>query len=84
MEERLTVRLPEELGRALRAAAARNRRGRSEIVRQALHEYLRLAGGQAWRPPDRARGLLGALESRIPELATRDRSLLLESIRRGG
>jgi hypothetical protein len=84
MEEQLTVRLPEELGRALRAAAARSQRKSSEIVRLALREYLGLGGAEAGRPADRVRGLLGALESGTPDLATRSRDYLLESIRRGG
>ncbi len=84
MEEQLTVRLPEELGRALRAAAARTHRKSSEIVRLALRDYLGLSGAEAGRPADRVRGLLGALDSGTPELATRSREILLESIRRGG
>lgn len=84
MDAQLTVRLPEELGLALRAAAARTHRKSSEIVRFALRDYLGLADSSAGRPADRVRGLLGALESGIPDLTTRDRDTLLESIRRGG
>jgi len=47
MGERLTIRLPAELGRALRAAAARTHRKNSEIVRLALVEYLGLSGTKA-------------------------------------
>jgi len=84
MDEQLTVRLPAELGRALRTAAARSQRKSSEIVRLALRDYLGLAPVEAGRPADRVRGLLGSLESRTPGLATRQRDTLLESIRRGG
>ncbi len=83
MEEQLTVRLPEEIGRALRAAAARTHRKSSEIVRLALRDYLGLNGAEAGRPADRVRGLLGSIESGTPDLATRSREYLLESIRRG-
>ena len=84
MEEQLTIRMPEELGRALRAAAARTHRKSSEIVRLALREYLGLTGVEAGRPADRVRSLLGSLESGTADLATRSREALLESIRRGG
>ncbi len=84
MDAQLTVRLPKELGLALRAAAARSHRKSSEIVRFALRDYLGLAETAAGRPADRVRGLLGALESGAPDLASGDRDTLLESIRRGG
>jgi len=84
MNEQLTVRLPAELGRALRAAAAKTRRKSSEIVRLALRDYLGLKGADAGRPADRVRSLLGSLESGTPDLAARHRDYLLESIRRGG
>jgi hypothetical protein len=84
MGEQLTVRLPEDLGRALRAAAKRTHRKSSEIVRLALRDYLGLGGAGAGRPADRVSALLGSLESGVPDLATRQRDDLLESIRRGG
>ena len=84
MEDQLTVRLPAEIGRALRAAAARTHRKSSEIVRLALRDYLGLDGAGPGRPADRVRGLVGSLESGTPDLASRSRDYLLESIRRGG
>ncbi len=84
MDEQLTVRVPAELGRALRAAAKRSQRKNSEIVRLALREYLGLVGAAPGRPADRVGALLGSLDSGIPDLATRQRDHLLESIRRGG
>lgn len=84
MDQQLTVRLPEDLGRALRAAAARTQRKSAEIVRLALRDYLGLSGAGSGRPADRVRGLLGTLESQTPDLASRHRDYLLESIRRGG
>jgi hypothetical protein len=84
MDERLTVRVPAELGRALRAAATRSHRRRSELVRLALREYLGLASAGPGRPAHRVRGVLGELESGTPDLASHSREVLLESIRRGG
>ena len=84
MDEQLTVRLPEDLGRALRAAAQRTHRKSSEIVRLALRDYLGMAGAGPGRPADRVGGLLGSLESNVPDLAARQRDYVLESIRRGG
>lgn len=68
--EQLTVRLPEDLGRALRAAAVTTHRKSSEIVRLALRQYLGLGDGDATRPADRVRGLLGSLESGMPKLTS--------------
>lgn len=84
MGDRLTVRLPEELGRALRAAPVRTHRNSSEIVRLALRDYLDLTGEAAVRPADRVRGLLGSLESGTPDLAACNLGDLLESSRPGG
>lgn len=84
MDEQLTVRLPAELSRALRQAAAQTQRKSSEIVRLALRNYLGLAGAEPGRAADRVRGLLGSLESGQPDLVARSRTYLLESIRRGG
>jgi hypothetical protein len=84
MEDQLTVRLPPELSRALRAAAVKSQRKSSEIVRLALREYLGVGGAGPGRPADRVRALLGSLESGVPDLAERHREYLLESIRRGG
>ncbi|MCL4814967.1 MAG: ribbon-helix-helix protein, CopG family, partial [Vicinamibacteraceae bacterium] len=40
MQDQLTVRLPEDLSRALKAASRRMQRKSSEIVRLALREFL--------------------------------------------
>ena len=84
MSDQLTVRLPEDLSRALRRAANRSHLKSSEIVRLALREFLGLSGAAAGRPADRVRPLLGSLDSGVSDLATRSREYLLESIRRGG
>jgi hypothetical protein len=83
MHAQLTVRLPEDLSRALTAAARRMQRRPSEIVRMALREFLGEAPVAGTRPADRVRSLIGSLESGVPDLAERHRAYILESIRRG-
>lgn len=81
MEEQLTVRLPHDLSRALRATARRLQRKNSEIVRMALREFL---GARAkGRPSDRVKSLIGSLESGVPDLAENHRAYVLDSLRRG-
>ena len=83
METQLTVRLPDELSRSLRAASRRMQRKSSEIVRMALREFLGTRQGAETRPADRVRSLIGSLESGIPDLAEKERTYLLKSLRRG-
>jgi len=83
MEDQVTVRLPEDLRRALRAASRRMQRKNSEIVRLALREFLGTSAGSGSRPADRVKGLIGSLESGVPDLAERHRAYILESLRRG-
>lgn len=80
MEAQLTVRLPQDLSRALRATARRLQRKNSEIVRMALREFLRAQ--QQGRPADRVKGLIGSLESGLPDLAENHRAYVLASLRR--
>ena len=83
MKDQLTVRLPEDLSQALRAASRRMQRKHSDIVRLALREYLGVSPGSRLRPADRVRGLIGSLESGVPDLAEKHRSYIIESLRRG-
>jgi len=83
MQDQLTVRLPEDLSLALKAASRRLQRKSSEIVRLALREYLGPSLASKTRPADRVRGLIGSLESGVPDLAEKHRSYIIESIRRG-
>jgi hypothetical protein len=83
MPTRLTVRLPEDLKEALDSASRKLNRKPSEIVRMALREFLRLTPGSGTRPADRVRGLLGSLDSGIPDLVERQREYILESLKRG-
>jgi len=48
MQDQLTVRLPEDLSRALKAASRRLQRKSSEIVRLALREFLGASSGHHW------------------------------------
>lgn len=83
MSDQLTIRLPEEMNRALEAASARMRRKRSEIVRLALSQFLNLDKPGKETPEARVRHLIGSLESGIPDLAENHRSYLLESLKHG-
>jgi Arc/MetJ-type ribon-helix-helix transcriptional regulator len=82
MHEQVTVRLPEDLSRALKAAARRMQRKSSDIVRIALRQFLG-APAPGTRAADRVQGLLGSLESGVPDLAEKHRAYLIESLRRG-
>lgn len=76
----LTVRLPEDLSSDLDSAAKSLQRKKSEVVRMALRDFL--GRSQEGRPADRVRGLLGSLESGIPDLAENHRRYVLKSLRR--
>jgi len=83
MSDQLTVRLSEEMNRALEAASVRMRRKRSEIVRLALSQYLDLEPRREEKPAERVRHLIGSLETGIPDLAENHRSYVLESVKHG-
>jgi hypothetical protein len=83
MHDQLTIRLPADLRRALRAASRRTQRKTSEIVRLAIREYLGGSVSKKTRPADRVRGLIGSLESGVPDLAEKHRAYLIEALRRG-
>lgn len=83
MDNQLTVRLPRYLSRALKAASRQTQRKSSEIVRLALRQYLQVPLAEGSRPAERVRGLLGSLESGMPELAKRHRAFILESLQNG-
>jgi metal-responsive CopG/Arc/MetJ family transcriptional regulator len=83
VRDQLTVRLPEDLSRALRAASRRMQRKSSDIVRLALREFLGASPSTGTRPADRVKSLIGSLESGVPDLAERHRSYIVESLRRG-
>jgi metal-responsive CopG/Arc/MetJ family transcriptional regulator len=81
MKDQITVRLPKELNRALGAAARRSGRRRSEVIRLSLVAFLTPGSGGRGQPIDRVRGLIGSLESEIPDLAENHRKYILESLK---
>lgn len=83
MPTQLSVRLPDDLGRTLKSASRRMQRKPSEIVRLALQEFLGTTAGRRGRPADRVRGLIGSLESGVPDLARKHRAYVLESLKHG-
>ena len=83
MSDQLTVRLPEDLSRAVASAAVRLQRKRSEIVRLALYQFLELPHHDGETPAARVHNLIGSLESGIPDLAENHRSYVLKSLKHG-
>ena len=82
MGSQVTVRLSDELKKSLDAASDRLHLKTSEVVRLALKEFLRSYGPNA-RPADRVRGLIGSLESGMPDMAENHRRYILESLKNG-
>ncbi len=83
MEAQVTVRISEDLKRALDEASEKMQRKSSEIVRMALRAFLQGSPGPDTRPGDRVRGLVGSLESGVPHLAERHREYIVESLKHG-
>ena len=83
MEVQLTVRLSAELKRAVERAATTMHRKPSDIVRMALRVFLEGPGPAGKRPFERVSGLIGSLESGVPDLAERHRKYILESLKHG-
>jgi len=82
MKTQLSVRLPDELHKALREASRRSELKSAEIVREALREHLHCSHDARWPPAARVSHLLGSLESGIPDLAERHREYLLATLTR--
>ena len=83
MPTRLTIRLPDDLNRVLKAASRRMRRPSPDIVRLALREFLGRSRQLPGRPIVRVRGLIGSLGSGIPDMAARHREYVLRSLTGG-
>ena len=81
MESQITVRIPKHLARALEQASRRLQRKNSEIVRMALRAFLEVSQPPGGRPADRVRGLLGSLDSGVPDLAEKHRDYILQSLK---
>lgn len=83
MESQVTVRIPEDLKKALESASKKMNLKVSDIVRLALTDFLRACDGPKSRPVDRVRGLIGSLDSGFSDLAENHRAYILESLTRG-
>ncbi len=83
MSTQFTVRLPDDLGRSLKRASLQMQRKPSEVVRLALREFLGTTAARPGPPADRVRRLIGSLESGIPDLASKHRAYILESVKHG-
>jgi metal-responsive CopG/Arc/MetJ family transcriptional regulator len=81
MERQLTIRLPADLAAKLERSARRLKRKRSEVVREALEQYLDTQPDI--RPIERVRDLLGSIASGRPDLGQRHRDYLIRRLRRG-
>lgn len=82
MESQLTIRLPADLSGALERASRHSGRKASDIVRAALRDYLN-APAPGPRPAERVRGLIGSLDSGLPDLSEQHRKYIIESLTRG-
>ena len=81
MERQLTIRLPADLAAKLERSAKRLKRKRSEVVREALEQYLDTQPDI--RPIEQVRDLLGSIASGRPDLGQRHRDYLIRRLRRG-
>ena len=81
MERQLTMRLPADLAAKLERWAKRLKRTRSELVREALEQYL--DSQPEVGPIERVRDLLGRVQSGVPDLGQRHRDYLVRRLRRG-
>lgn len=80
MAEPLTIRLPDDLSRALDQAAEQMQRERAEIIRLALYRYLGIPSEGHEAPAERVRHLIGSLDSGTPDLAKNHRTYLLDAL----
>lgn len=80
MKKQVTVRIPDELDRALDLASRRLQMTPSEVVRKALAQFLQRVDPDV-RPADRVGSLIGSLESGVPDLADNHRQHILDSLR---
>jgi Arc/MetJ-type ribon-helix-helix transcriptional regulator len=83
MQDQITVRLPPDLSAALRRAARQLRRRNSDVVRMALEAFLHAGEHARRKPAERVRGLIGSLNSGVPDLAERHREYLIKTLKRG-
>ena len=84
MQSQLTVRLPDDLRRALTAASREMQRKNSDVVRLALRQFLALPPVCSVRAADRVRHLVGSVASGVPDLARRHRAYIVKSLKNAG
>lgn len=71
--QRITIRIPSSLGKRLKQQAGVKGRPESEIVREALENYLREAAGQSAYELARRAGLIGRVKNAPRDLSTNPR-----------
>ncbi len=81
MDDQITVRLPNPLGRTLRRTSRRLGRRPSDVVRMALEAYLQGALPTDGKPAARVEHLIGSLASGVPDLAERHREYILAALK---
>src|SRR2546425_1005970 len=74
MQRQVTLRIDDALANRLEQLAKRTRRRRSEVIRLALEEFLAAAPEEPPRRPiELVQGLMGRLETGVPDLGQRHR-----------
>lgn len=81
MQSQLTVRLPNDLDKAISTLAKRLHLKRSNIVRMALERFLETE--EIERPYERVRDLIGSISSSISDLGEAHRKYLLRRFKKG-
>src|SRR2546425_10372806 len=78
MQRQVTLRIDDALANRLEQLARRMRRRRSEVIRLALEEFLAAAPEEPPRRPiELVQGLMGRLETGVPDLGQRHREHLV-------
>ncbi len=84
MNSQITIRIDSGLAKALEQASRRLGLRRSDIVRQALRQYLAAEARSSRKVPhERVSDLIGKLASQVPDLAESHRESILDSLRGG-
>jgi metal-responsive CopG/Arc/MetJ family transcriptional regulator len=83
MSSQVVVRMPDKLVHEVDEAAKRLARRRSDVVRLAVEQWVAVhAGGNGRAARERAKRLIGSVDTGLPDLARRHREYLVESLRR--
>ncbi len=81
MQSQLTLRLPVALAEKLERTARSMKRKRSDVVRQALEQFL--DAGESVRPVERVRDLMGSVDTGVSDLGQHHREHMIRRLRRG-